>query len=255
LLRATPMEIGGKRKGTFELWHRSSREHPVAGDIVTHIGKDGILNSFDGILGALDEPYKPIPFKGITLADCIASSPLMLECARSARLDPLFIRGNCVSERWPANSDRWPGDQWRELTTITFHPNQLNEAFLQTIAVQPKFVPQIEVNEVGQGVRVHLSNDWIYGRAGLSLPPAATVSTSEWRMWTNSPVLNEFGYLYVALFLAGNYARYYPDKWLFDVEHSRPLALAIEELCSIAEWRVPWVTLCELEMTLFVQGS
>jgi hypothetical protein len=58
--------------------------------------------------------------------------------------------------------------------------------------------------------------------------------------------LNEFGFIYVALFIAGNYARYYPDRWVSDVENSTPLALAIEELLAVAETRMPWLILSEL---------
>ena len=89
----------------------------------------------------------------------------------------------------------------------------------------------------------------------MPVPPAATIKTDEWRMWTNSPTLNEFGYLYVALFLAGNYARYYPDKWLADVESSSAISLAIEELCSMAEWRVPWLSLCEMDLKMYVNEA
>jgi hypothetical protein len=74
-------------------------------------------------------------------------------------------------------------------------------------------------------------------------------------MWTNKPTLNEFGYFYLALFLAGNYARYFPDKWLFDVETASPLALAIERLCEISEWRVPWLALCEMDLMLYVRDT
>jgi hypothetical protein len=92
-------------------------------------------------------------------------------------------------------------------------------------------------------------------RQVVLVPDAAMINTEEWRMWTNKPPLSEFGYFYVALFLAGNYARYYPDLWLLDVERSSPLALAIEELCTIAEWRVPWLSLSELGRVLLVQQA
>jgi hypothetical protein len=52
-----------------------------------------------------------------------------------------------------------------------------------------------------------------------------------------------------------NYARYYPDQWVLDVERSTPLALAIEELCELSEWRVPWLSLCELGRTLLVNET
>lgn len=99
---------------------------------------------------------------------------------------------------------------------------------------------------------IQIHNDWINGNVSMPFPAGATVNTAEWRMWTNNPSLNEFGYLYVSLYLAGNYARYFPDKWLFDVEASAPLALSIEEICSMSEWRVPWLALCELDRTLYV---
>ncbi len=69
---------------------------------------------------------------------------------------------------------------------------------------------------------------------------------TEARFWLRNEPLNEFGFFYVALFIAGNYARYYPDKWLADVEQSSFLALAIEELLYLAEERVPLLALSEL---------
>ena len=72
------------------------------------------------------------------------------------------------------------------------------------------------------------------------------------KFWPSDQPLNEFGYLYVALFIAGNYTRYFPDKWLMDVETSTPLAVAIEELTELAEWRAPWLCLGELARTCFV---
>jgi hypothetical protein len=131
----------------------------------------------------------------------------------------------------------------------------LNARIIENLRTNPNNVDRVGMIEISTGVQITLQNDWINGFAGMPLPPASMISTEEWRMWTNNPALNEFGFFYVALFLAGNYARYYPDKWLQDVESSTPLALAIEELCAISRWRVPWLTLSELEMTLFVNEA
>jgi hypothetical protein len=73
------------------------------------------------------------------------------------------------------------------------------------------------------------------------------------RFWPEAVPLNEFGYLYVALFIAGNYARYYPDRWVLDVENSTPLALATEELIRVADSRLPWLALSELERKYYVE--
>ena len=160
-------------------------------------------------------------------------------------LNAQFTRGRC-------NSQIWAGDQWHSVTNITFHPNPNNNDLFAQLMTHPHMINRIDIVEVAGGANLFLRNDFVEGFANLPLPPAAMVGADEWRMWTNAPPLNEFGYLYVALFIAGNYARYYPDRWLSDVEKSTPLALAIEQLCTLAEWRVPWLSLCELEGVLFV---
>ncbi len=63
---------------------------------------------------------------------------------------------------------------------------------------------------------------------------------------------NEFGYFYLALHIAGNFARYYPDEWVKHIERSSPLALAIDELCLYASQRLPLLLLSELERCYYV---
>lgn len=50
----------------------------------------------------------------------------------------------------------------------------------------------------------------------------------------------------MSLYILGNYARYYPDKWLADVEKSSPLALAVDELMHVVEQRLGLLTYSEL---------
>jgi hypothetical protein len=129
------------------------------------------------------------------------------------------------------------------------------QTLLERIKLNPNNIERIDVRQAGTGIVITFGNDWVNGHISCPVPGAAVVNTEEWRMWTNDPPLNEFGYYYVGLYLAGNYARYYPDKWLADVESSSPICLAIEEVCSTAEWRVPWLALCELDRTLYVNEA
>jgi hypothetical protein len=247
-LRASPLEIDGRRKGTFELWHKTSREAPLAGER-KYMYKEGTSTTgFEIIYGAIDKPYPPIPSSGITLEECLAALPFMTEHVNSAGVSSCFVRGSCESQLWPEA-------QWKSRSTILLHPSQSNSALIEKIHVDPNAVDRIQLIEISTGLQITTEHDWMNGYVGLPLPPAATINTEEWRMWTNDPPLNEFGYFYVALFLAGNYARYYPDRWLKDVESSGPLALAIEELCTVSEWRAPWLALSELDMTLYVNEA
>jgi hypothetical protein len=169
----------------------------------------------------------------------------MVEHVAAGGISPNFVRGKCEREQWP-------GPEWRNILTLTFHPSLQNASLLATIKLPPAAVNFVDCDEIGDGIVIRARNDWVNGWYPLPLPPAAMTRPTEWRMWTNTPPLNEFGYLYVALFIAGNYARYFPDRWLLDVERSTPLSLAIEELCALAEWRTPWLTLSELGGSLLV---
>ena len=86
----------------------------------------------------------------------------------------------------------------------------------------------------------------------LRMPHATTWSTKEIQFWPSEQPLNEFGFIYVALYILGNYARYFPDQWMRDVEQSSPLALAVEELLAMVAVRMPLLTLSEMERTYFV---
>ena len=109
-----------------------------------------------------------------------------------------------------------------------------------------------ETAEGGGGILDITMYDPVNGSPRFRIPHCALWTDDEVRFWPANQPLNEFGYLYVALFIAGNYTRYFPDKWLADVESSTPLAIAIEELTELAEWRVPWLCLCELARNCYV---
>jgi hypothetical protein len=107
----------------------------------------------------------------------------------------------------------------------------------------------------GGGGILDLTLDPISGAPNMDMPHGSPWTREEIRFWPSSQPLNEFGFLYVALFIAGNYTRYFPDKWLRDVESSTPLAVAIEELTDLAEWRAPWLCLCELGRNCLVRET
>lgn len=58
--------------------------------------------------------------------------------------------------------------------------------------------------------------------------------------------LNEFGYMYAALYAYGMISRYYPDKWMLALADYSPSALAAEALVQHAGWRAPMLLLGEL---------
>jgi hypothetical protein len=245
-LRAKPMTVGGQRRGTFELWHRSSREHPIIGRQTHYVPTGGSTSGHEILLAPVDQPYETYPEEGITLAEALSCLPFLLEHIAPSGLASKLVRGTATAEHRG-------GERWNSRMQILLHPNDLNSEIIDQIKVEPGAVDRVSCLEIVQGYEIVLKFDWINQGMQIPLPAAAMINTKEFRMWSNQPPLNEFGYFYIALYLAGNYARYYPDKWLHDVTNSSPLALAIEELCDIATWRVPWLTLSEMDMSIYVQ--
>jgi hypothetical protein len=89
----------------------------------------------------------------------------------------------------------------------------------------------------------------------MSFPPCACGEHPDVYFWPTSQNLNEFGFIYVALFIVGNYERYYPDFWIHDVEENTELGLVIEELLNVAERRMALLTLSELSQVYFVPAT
>ncbi len=248
-LTAVPhIGAAGDRNGTFELWHRSCREAPGIG-IVKRDWEGGVQTSgCEVIAGANDARLEPLSPAGINLFNCIQSLPGMAQHLEAHGLQPLTLRGRFDRH------DIGPPNQLSVLT-VSIHPSNLTSRFLQNFTLDPGWVDRTNVRETpgGGGVIINITMDAINGAPRhFSIPHSAPWTDQETRFWSSNQPLNEFGYFYVALFIVGNYARYFPDKWLTDVETSTPLAVAIEELTELAAWRAPWLCLSELARTCFV---
>jgi hypothetical protein len=99
MLRAKPHEINMHRGGTFDLWHRTSREHPLCGTLTTY-GTDGTSTiAFSILMGAIDAEYPKISSSGITFADCLASLPSMYEHLSQTNIESTLIRGKTTAIR------------------------------------------------------------------------------------------------------------------------------------------------------------
>ncbi|MFB6459300.1 YaaC family protein [Bradyrhizobium tunisiense] len=246
-LFARPMvlqrEAEEERLGTFELWHRGAREAPYVGKYTnTHEG--GGQTSGTEILAGPDDIRMPLlNQKGLTLLDCLTHIPDMLNFVNSYGIRSNCARGAMVREDFPE----------RSVLRFVLHPSDIAHEVFESLEIHPNLVDRLNYIPLPSGGVITINSDPVNNSCSMRLPPGAATSTTEFRCWLDrkSP-LNEFGYIYVALFIAGNYARYYPDRWVADVENSAPIALAIEELLSIAERRVPWATLSELSRSYHV---
>ncbi|NOD83760.1 YaaC family protein [Ruegeria sp. HKCCD6119] len=242
-LFAKPMLSGttGDRFGTFELWHQSARQHPAYGEL---------LDASHGIKGkraltdVSDERMPEIPDKGLTLLECLCQLPPLIQFLRTHGIDSSLLRGE---------TNLTAGPDGRTFTTI-IHPAQSEkvEAFFEFVKVSPALVPNVNVSiPSGGGATVQIDMPR-HNQYSASFQDCMNSEHGENFYHTDKLPLNEFGYFYVALFISGNYARYYPDKWITDIESASSLGLMVETLTEEAARRVPLLTLCELSRQVHV---
>ena len=236
-LRAVPLcDSHGNGFGTFELWHRTAREMPLVGEKTVLRGPLKEVGA-DILFGALDARLQRISTTGLSLLDCLRALPGMINFLRQHGVAPRTMRAR-LEGQW---EDGAPPEK-REFT-LWIHPGDpgLISEFLGNLLFDPNAIDAIEYRELPNGGRAK----WTGRVLKATIPHVTSWNEKDVYFWPSAEPLNEFGYFYVALYIVGNYARYFPDHWLHDVENSTPLALAVEELIRVAKFRVPLLALSE----------
>ncbi len=231
LLTAKPMYDHSRsgRFGTFELWHRSAGHLPAYGllnDTNRGITSKRCLSIVYG--GEMEE----FPSSGMTLLDCMKRIPCLLYSLDQKGIDVELVRGR---------SDAIVnGDDFESVTTI--HPTRealLNE-YLENYLVPPALVPSIDVQQGASTTAVIRLKLKVGYPSGCRIPHVMVDEDGQNYFQPSELPLNEFGYFYVALFIAGNYARYYPDLWVKDIEASSELSFFIEVLVGATKTCFGW---------------
>jgi hypothetical protein len=247
-LVATPL-IGpdGEGFGTFALWHRSCRETPLAGCVKTRLKAGGQVIRFRSIFASSDKLLPALPVEGLSLLECMRHLPGMLGTMHSFGIEPNIVRGKIeltIIEK-----------SGHENVSFVIHPasDQRINVFLDNLRFHPEDgIQRLTFQEMPSGGIVQWTNSADSESVRFSIPNGSMWTTEEIRFWPSPQPLNEFGFIYVALYIIGNYARYFPDLWMRDVERSSPLALAVEELLAMVAIRMPLLTLSELSRTYLV---
>ena len=240
-LRARPMQNKNVRVGTFELWHRTCRESSVVG-FVQRPFPGGTIDGFELVMSANSDQLPPVPLQGISLLDALAMlAPLQAMFADFGLRTPV-VRASVRKEFRNDASER---------LILSVHPGneETVQNFFELIEVPGRHHENIQVDLQSNFGNLIVTQTQT-NTASLDFPSSFPGGKNEVCFWAERVPLNEFGYFYIALFIAGNYARYFPDAWLKDIETATPLALAIEMLTDSAISKIPWLCLNELARTV-----
>jgi hypothetical protein len=244
LLAKVQTDETGQPKGTFEVWRRSAREYPIGGYHVTELGSVS-HKGYRLLLRSFDDPPPILDKQGLSLAACFANLPYMRDVLNQLGAEFDMVRATFSSKQTGATG--------HSTLTMILHPTSIPmlDKFGSLVKVHAGAVNYLDINEFAGGYMVSetLRPDY----PGVLIWPHATCLTDEDVFFSCSKHnLGEFGYIYAALHICGNFARYFPDLWLKHIEVSSPLAMAIDELCSHATERIPLLCLSELQRTYHV---
>jgi hypothetical protein len=131
-------------------------------------------------------------------------------------------------------------------------PSETLSRFLENVQFHPADGERVSFLEMPSGGIIGWSRQSDEEPVRFRVTSGTSWTPDEIRFWVSDQPLNEFGFIYLALYIAGNYARYFPDLWMRDVERSSQLALVIEELLAMAADRMPLLALSVLERVYFV---
>jgi hypothetical protein len=176
-LRALPMEVSGRRTGTFHLWHTSARESPICGLASTRHGEGGSTNRVEIILSAADTPFGLLPLSGISLAECLTSIPSLINFVAAEGMAPKIGRGKV--EKYVDLEQTWQN-------TIVFHPSAASQSLFENLRLAPEWVNFVEITTLPNGFILQYRLNTSSPSRGFSLPHACMLNSEEFRFWANS---------------------------------------------------------------------
>lgn len=248
LIAKAQVDGHGNPRGTFEIWRRSAREYPVGAYSEQRFSNGTSTKSFLRLMTASDLPPPILGAKGISLHTCLSELPYMQELLFSLGSRATVVR---------ATLHHAHDDAGNHTRTLIVHPtdNDLIEQFGAMIKVDPAAVNTLGISELPSGyiVTESIRHD---ERPGMRhFPHSICISDEDIYFSCSNINLGEFGFMYVALHICGNFARYYPDLWLKHIEKSSHTAMAVDELCKHAVVRLPLLCLSELTRKYYVEGK
>ncbi|MBV7582155.1 YaaC family protein [Pseudomonas sp. PDM33] len=239
MLKAKAQVKSSGPNGTFEVWRRSAREYPLVGDFDIKHASGGSRGA-QCIFVPEDYPPPPLPAAGVSLYEMVSSLPYMSDVLIEWGARPEMIS---VTVSQSMDSDK------KGAVDFVVHPNDqdLIDSFGDMIKFPASSVNLMAVTEYPSGYALRWPAEM-----DISIPQSMNIGVKRAYFPCNSFGLNEFGYIYIALHILGNFARYYPDSWVKHIELNSSLACIAESLCSSAMSRLPLLSLSELSETYHV---
>ena len=240
--RAVPLvKANDERFGTFALWHASSRNSPIVGNLTRNLENGASTKALNILAQVADVSPAPLREKGLSFLDCARQLPYLRSTLNMHGVKGSTARGTIDATVWE--------NRGRSEYKIVIQPGDgdIIEKICEKFIFSPSMVPFAEISDMPSGYIISISE-----LGEFSAPEAIQIKKDEvWFMHENEN-LNEFGHIYVCMFIIGNYARYYPEMWMKEIENSTPLFLLSQEIVHWSSRRMPLLCFGELNRTYYL---
>lgn len=251
-LSAEPMIRDDRRIGTFEVWHRFARHAPIIGELKTHLRSGGTIERPAALLLASDSPIREFPANGISLLDCFRRVPGIGSYVRDLGTESVLVRARIQQ------SARELDDGALDIkNSLTIQPgnDQAIQRLRDNIYFDANAVDQIDSHDFPSGFSVQ----WEYKKGEndvyCNMPECFSHSKKYFYFLDKCDYLNEFGFIYIGLFITGMFARYFPDVWMREIERTSDISITIEHFLDVARERMPLLLLGVLDSTVHIHDE
>lgn len=236
--------------GLFGLWREFATHFPAYGKTTTYqnSGSHWSVRAF-----TFESHLKefPLPSTPISLGRCLQLLPGMRDSLELYDRETRLFRAR-IAETVRRDEQGKPIFHQREYA-IHHMNDDLAERLGAAFRFHPNALPEIELVEVGAGLAVL----W---RPPLDMPSGGFVSPENFQISVDDlfflslddESLNEFGYYYIALYIAGMVTRYHPQLWIKELRDNTEMTVLIDELVDQALARVPLLVASQLEDTIYI---
>ncbi|MBY5765079.1 hypothetical protein HFO06_18580 [Rhizobium leguminosarum] len=237
--------------GLFGLWRALATHIPHYAKQTYRYSEGGSRITYgptSGVMALKDLAHPEVP---VSLLDCLRQIPSMIgaldACDEQTNLCRGVIEQHCTLT---------PNGSTETLSrTIMLH--HLTDEALDDIGskfrISARNVPEFRIERIGTGLAIIWEADTkTPGFAQFSMPEVFADSKEEILFVGCGDHLNEFGYYYVALYIAGMITRYYPHIWIREMRSNSKASTLIDELVDNALSRVPILTASALEQRIYL---
>ena len=252
-LVADPVFIDGKYSGTFHLWRQSAVFAPLVGKREFDF-RDGTTRSGPDVnlMPVAVADVVNFPRAGVTLFDCFRNTPSITEFLSELGIVPNFVRGR-IRRRITIRDDSFSDEEFE----LVIHPTaeEIVDKISKSIVMHPENVNYIEFYGIrNDSIMFKLKNPENIDLEPMRFPEGVNINLDDVLFVVESVHENEFGYIYLGLFILGTFARYYPDLWMKEIETNSDFFVLASAFLDQAQRRLPILTAAELNRAVYLPG-